>query len=106
MKWICPICGKIIESDTRPVACPLCGVNGSYIILEKDFKGFPKNLQSRTKENLNAALNLETNATNMYLKYASECEALGDKEAAVLFEALAKVETGHQLAIRRMLGTV
>jgi len=103
MKWICSVCGKIIESDTRPLACPMCGVNGEYIVLEKDFKGFPKEIENKSKANLNAALELERNATSSYFKYAKECEELGDKEVATLFTALARVEAGHQQSIRKML---
>jgi rubrerythrin len=106
MNWICSICGRIMESDSKPLACPRCGVNGAYIVLEKDFKGFPKKLEQKSKDNLNAALDLEKNATISYFKYAKECEELGDKEAATLFTALAKVEAGHQEAIRKMLGLV
>ena len=105
MKWVCSICGMTIESDIKPLACPLCGVNGDYIVLEKDFKGFPKKIKDKSKENLNAALELEKNATINYFKYAKECEELGDKEVATLFTALARVEAGHQQSIKKMLGT-
>ena len=105
MKWVCTICGKIIESNNKPLACPLCGVNGDYIVLEKDFKGFPEKLEPKSKENLSAALELEKNATTSYFKYSKECEELGDKEAATLFTALARVEAGHQQSIRKMLGS-
>ena len=104
MKWVCSVCGKVIESDSRPLACPLCGANGDYIVLEKDFKGFPQKLDPKSVENLNAALNLEKNATVDYLRYAKECDEIGDIEASVLFTALAKVELGHQVAIKKMLG--
>ncbi|OGI12615.1 hypothetical protein A3K64_03350 [Candidatus Micrarchaeota archaeon RBG_16_36_9] len=104
MKWICRVCGMIIESEVKPLACPLCGVNGDYIVLEKDFKGFPEKLEPKSKENLKAALELEKNATVSYFRYASECEQVGDIETAILFKALARVESGHQQAIRKMLG--
>jgi len=103
MKWICPICGMKIESNDKPLACPLCGANGSYIIPESDFSGFPKDLKTESKESLRAALELETNATRDYFRYAMECEKVGDIETAKLFTALAKVENGHQIAIRKML---
>jgi rubrerythrin len=96
----------VMESDSRPLACPLCGVNEEYIILEKVFKGFPKKLEQKSKDNLNAALDLEKNATTSYFKYAKECEELGDKEAARLFTALARVEAGHQQAIIKMIVSV
>jgi rubrerythrin len=105
MKWICSICGKSIESDTKPIACPLCGANGDYIVLEKDFTGFPKKVEPKTKENLDAALTLETNATKNYFAYAKEAEDVGDKQAATMFTALARVEAGHQQSIRKILGT-
>lgn len=105
MKWVCSVCGRVIESDTKPLACPLCGVNGDYIVLEKDFKGFPEKLTPESKKNLKAALELEKNATSSYFKYAAECEQVGDVEAATMFTALARVETGHQQSIRKMLGS-
>jgi len=52
---------------------------------------------------LKAALSLEQNATKEYFQYAREAEELGDKEASTLFSALARVEAGHQTAIRKML---
>jgi rubrerythrin len=24
-KWICPLCGYEMESETKPAACPVCG---------------------------------------------------------------------------------
>ena len=106
MKWICVVCTKIMESENKPLACLLCGSNGEYIVEEGSFKGFPEKIDKKTKQNLEAALNLEKNATNEYLQYAKESEEIGDKEAAVLFKALAKVEAGHQFALRKMLQAV
>ena len=103
MKWVCKVCGKVIESDSRPIACPLCGVNGDYIVSEKDFSGFPKEIKKKSKENLNSALGLEKNATDMYTRFAKECKEIGDTETATVFTALARVETGHQLSIKKML---
>ena len=103
MKWVCKICGKVIESDGKPAACPLCGANGEYIVLEKDFCGLPQKTEPKTKENLNAALALENNAAKDYFRYAKECKDIGDSAASELFTALAKVEVGHQSAIKRML---
>lgn len=105
MRWICSICGKTIESDSKPLACPLCGVSGDYIVLQENFKGFPRELKQKSKDNLGAALDLEKNATTSYFKYAKECEEIGDSEASMLFTALARVEAGHQQAIRKMLGS-
>jgi rubrerythrin len=104
MKWVCSICGKAIESDSKPIACPLCGANGDYIVLEADFKGFPEKVEPKTKEHLNAALELETNATRDYFNYAKECEEIGDVQAAEVFTALARVEAGHKQSLRKMLG--
>jgi len=103
MKWICTICLKPIESETKPLACPLCGSNQEYIVEEKSFKGLPEKINEKTRENLKAALSLEQNATKEYFQYAREAEELGDKEASTLFTALARVEAGHQTALRKML---
>jgi rubrerythrin len=103
MKWICTICLKSIENQNKPLACPLCGANGKYIVEADTFKGFPEKINKKTKENLNAALSLEQNAAKEYFQYAKEAEELGDKEASSLFNALAKVEVGHQTAIRKMM---
>jgi rubrerythrin len=103
MKYVCKVCGKTIECVMKPLACPLCGVNGDYIVLERDFTGFPQKIDPISLEDLKAALRLEENATADYLKYANECKKVGDIEVATLFEALAKVENGHQIAIRKMM---
>ncbi len=104
MRWVCKVCGKVIESDGRPIACPLCGAVSDYIVPEKDFCGIQKNVKPKTKENLNSALALERNATDLYEKFARECEALGDSDAAMMFHALARIEAGHQVSIRKRLG--
>jgi rubrerythrin len=102
-KWICVVCLKEIDNENKPLACPLCGANGDYIVEEGTFKGFPEKINEKTRQNLNAALTLEQNATKNYFQYAKEAEQTGDKEAAVLFTALAKIEAGHQTSIRKML---
>lgn len=104
MRWICKVCGKMIESSERPIACPLCGAVSDYIIPEKDFKGIQKDVKQKTKEDLNSALALEKNATDLYEKFAKECEAIGDKDAAMMFHALSRIESGHQISIRKRLG--
>ena len=63
-------------------------------------------INEKTKENLNAALDLEKNATKKYFQYARESEESGDKEAVRLFKALAEVEAGHQFALRKMLEAI
>jgi rubrerythrin len=27
-KWICPLCGYEMESETKPPVCPVCGYDG------------------------------------------------------------------------------
>jgi rubrerythrin len=104
MKWVCSICGKVMESEGKPMACPMCGAISDYIVPEKDFEAIPTNHDQKTIENLNAALALETNATSMYLMYAKEAKERGDKRVFDMFTALAKVESGHQVAIKKALG--
>lgn len=104
MQWICSVCGKVMECNEKPIACPMCGAISDYIVLEKDFIGIPTKHDAKTMENLNAALALETNATNEYLKYAKEARDSGDRHVCDMFTALAKVEAGHQVAIKKSLG--
>lgn len=106
MEWICTICGQKISSETRPIACPLCGVAEKYIIPEKEFRGFPSKLNAKSIQNLNVALSLENNAAKEYLEFGKVCLQLGDNDAADLFFALAKVEKGHQIAIKKMLSGI
>jgi rubrerythrin len=104
MQWICSICGKVMDSNEIPMACPMCGASSDYIVPEKDFAGIPTNHDQKTIENLNAALALETNATRDYFRYAKEARDSGDIHVADMFTALAKVESGHQVAIKKSLG--
>ncbi|MFH0830045.1 MAG: ferritin family protein [Candidatus Aenigmatarchaeota archaeon] len=104
MKWVCKVCGRVIESNERPIACPLCGACSDYIVPGKDFKGIQKATKQKTVENLNSALSLEKNATSLYEKFAKESREHGDDDAAMMFTALARIEAGHQISIKKRLG--
>jgi rubrerythrin len=93
-----------MESEGKPMACPMCGAVAEYIVLEKDFKGIPVEKEPKTVENLEAALALETKATHIYFEYAKDAREKGNRHVADMFTALANVEAGHQVAIKKSLG--
>ncbi len=35
IKYICTVCGQIIESDTMPEVCPVCGAKTFRVMDEK-----------------------------------------------------------------------
>ncbi len=35
-KWICPVCGYVMESATKPPVCPVCGYEGMVEGVEEE----------------------------------------------------------------------
>ena len=36
MKYICTVCGQVIESDTMPEVCPVCGAKTFKVMDEEN----------------------------------------------------------------------
>ncbi len=60
-----------------------------------------------TEENLKAAMSGEHYETvDMYPQFAEEAEAEGNKEAALLFKMIGKIEAGHRERYKKLLEMV
>lgn len=100
MEWRCPVCGKRMKGRERPAACSLCGVAGSYIVPEAEYRDPGGPLHTDQLADLDRALALEEEATRIYRESANRARTAGDEATAVFFDAFAKNEHGHQAAIK------
>lgn len=49
MKYICTVCGQVIESDTLPEVCPVCGAK-TFKVMDEENSGrtfFQLSMQKR-----------------------------------------------------------
>jgi rubrerythrin len=61
---------------------------------------------SKTEENLKAAFAGESQARNMYTFFAKAARKEGNKEAAMLFKMIARVEAEHRDRYKKLLEMV
>ena len=100
MSWRCVVCGKKITEDHKPDACPLCGVVSEYIVADSEYERPSGTLSTAAIADYDRALALEVEATNIYKEAAERAKNEGDELTSIFFEALAKNEHGHQVAIK------
>jgi|GEM_PF-236408 len=84
--YLCPVCGAVFYADTLPSRCTVCGLQQSLYVIY---------LMSRTRADLMAAVQGETNANAHYLAFAAKAKAEGYPEVANLFSATAAAEAIH-----------
>ncbi len=100
MSWRCVVCGKKITEDHKPDACPLCGVVSDYIVADSEYERPSGTLSAAAVADYDRALALEVGATDIYNKAAERAKTEGNELTSLFFEALAKNEHGHQVAIK------
>lgn len=100
MQWRCLVCGKKFTKNDKPDACPICGVEGIYIVSEAEYVKPSGKMSAVSKASFERALKLEVTATRIYNESAKKAKVEGDEVTALFFEALAKNEKGHQTAIK------
>ncbi len=100
MSWRCIVCGKKITEDHKPDACPLCGVVSDYIVADSEYERPSGALSAAAVADYDRALALEIEATRIYEEATERAKIEGDELTSVFFEALAKNEHGHQVAIK------
>ena len=114
-KWKCLICGQIVESDTRPAACPLCKAPGEKFVevTENEMTwaaehtvGIAKNVPEEIKEGLRANFNGECTEVGMYLAMSRVAAREGYPEIALYWEKAALEEAEHAAKFAEMLGEV
>lgn len=114
-KWKCTICGEIVESETRPEACPLCKAPGEKFVevIEDEFTwaaehvvGIAKDAPEDIKEGLRANFNGECSEVGMYLAMSRVAAREGYPEIAMYWEKAAFEEAEHAAKFAELLGEV
>ncbi len=114
-KWKCTICGEIVESDTRPEKCPLCGVPGEKFeeIKEDNMDwatehevGITTGVPMEIIEGLRANFNGECSEVGMYLAMSRVAFREGYPEIGLYWEKAAYEEAEHAAKFAEMLGEV
>ena len=114
-KWKCLICGEIVESETRPEACPLCKAPGEKFVEIKDEElnwaaehvvGIAKDVPEEIKEGLRANFNGECSEVGMYLAMSRVAAREGYPEIALYWEKAAYEEAEHAAKFAELLGEV
>lgn len=100
----CEICGDPYLGEKKPANCPFCGAPARFIVKQKKYSnqvGKIDNLSEVSKKNLEAALDLEVNATKTYLCAMDRSK---DDKIKNLFKAFSKHEAEHISLLSKALG--
>ncbi len=113
MKYICTVCGQVIDSDTPPQKCPVCGATTFKLLDEKEKNyadehriGVAKGLDERIVSGLREHFNGECSEVGMYLAMSRQADREGYPEIAEAFKRYAFEEADHAARIAEMLGEV
>ena len=111
-KYQCTICGEVIESETMPEACPVCGVD-TFIELEENAEkvyadehrvGVAKGLDEEVVKGLRDHFTGECCEVGMYLAMSRQAEREGYPEVAEAFRRYAWEEAEHAAKFAELLG--
>ena len=114
-KWRCTVCGQIVESDERPVQCPLCKAAGDKFVevIEEGLNwasehvlGIAKDAPEEIKEGLRANFNGECSEVGMYLAMSRVAYREGYPEIGAYWEKAAFEEAEHAAKFAELLGEV
>ncbi len=114
-KWKCLICGEIVESETRPEACPLCKAPGEKFVEIKEDEvswaaehivGVAKDAPAEIVEGLRANFNGECCEVGMYLAMGRVAAREGYPQIAMYWEKAAFEEAEHAAKFAELLGEV
>ena len=101
--FICEICGDAYLAEEKPKQCPFCRVGECFIkngdeanpIINEKFE-----ISDISKKNLKETLNLEINATAVYLCMAEKSD---NYELVAMYKRLARVEMEHAVIVTKIL---
>ena len=101
----CRICGDPYIGGSPPTHCPFCGAQAQYIIDAHDWDSdeFDVDLSEVSRQNLEAALDLEMGNAAFYACARDKAAADGDEYMLAKFKSLRKVESEHASAICKFL---
>ena len=111
-KYRCTICGEVIESETMPEVCPVCGVDTFEEIeegVEKVYAdehrvGVAQGLDEEVVKGLRDHFTGECCEVGMYLAMSRQAEREGYPEVAEAFKRYAFEEAEHASKFAELLG--
>lgn len=113
-KYQCTICGEVIESETMPEVCPVCGVD-TFIEIEEGAEkvyadehrvGVAKGLDAEVVQGLRDNFTGECCEVGMYLAMSRQADRQGYPEIAEAFKRYAFEEAEHASKFAELLGEV
>ena len=113
-KYQCTICGEVIESETMPEVCPVCGVD-TFIELDEAAEkvyadehrvGVAQGLDEEVVKGLRDHFQGECCEVGMYLAMSRQAEREGYPEVAEAFRQYAWEEAEHAAKFAELLGEV
>ena len=113
MKYVCTVCGQVIESDEMPAVCPVCGAK-TFEVLDETVKtyadehrvGAAKGLDERVVAGLRENFTGECCEVGMYLAMSRQADREGYPEIAEAFKRYALEEAEHAAKFAELLGEV
>ena len=115
-KWKCTVCGEIVESETRPEACPRCKVPGDkFVLVEENAEltwaaehvvGIAQGTPQEIIDGLRANFEGECSEVGMYLAMGRVAAREGYPEIAAYWEKAAFEEAEHAAKFAELLGEV
>ena len=113
MKYICTVCGQVVESDTMPAECPVCHAK-TFKAVDETAKtyadehkiGIAKDLDERVVAGLREHFTGECCEVGMYLAMARQADREGYPEVAEAFKRYAFEEADHASRFAELLGEV
>ena len=114
-KWRCSICGEIVESETRPEACPVCKAPGEKFTEIVDEKkswatehsvGITEGVPSEIVDGLRANFTGECSEVGMYLAMSRVAYREGYPEIGEYWKTAAFEEADHAAKFAEILGEV
>lgn len=113
-KYICTVCGEVIESEEMPAVCPVCKAKTFTEMQESEEKvyadehrvGIAEGLNEWVVQGLRENFTAECCEVGMYLAMSRQAERDGYPEIAEAYKRYAYEEAEHAAKFAELLGEV
>ena len=113
-KYQCTVCGEVIESDTMPEVCPVCGVDtfvelddtAEKVYADEHRVGVAQGLDEEVVKGLRDHFQGECCEVGMYLAMSRQADREGFPEVAEAYKRIAFEEAEHAAKFAELLGEV
>lgn len=114
-KFRCTVCGEIVEGNTPPEKCPVCGATADKFVEVDNSKmtwateheiGICEGVDPKIVEGLKANFMGECTEVGMYLAMSRQADREGYPEVAEAYKRIAFEEAEHAAKFAEMLGEV